>query len=69
MKKAKDITVGETVFDRGQRFVVKDTRRKITMKPMKKLSGANAVKMAVIQREFLERVHAAQPIPQKQSAR
>ncbi len=24
MKKAKDITVGETVFDRGQRFVVKE---------------------------------------------
>jgi len=26
MKKAKDITVGETVFDQGQRFVVKEIR-------------------------------------------
>ncbi len=25
-KKAKDITVGETVFDRGQRFIVKEVR-------------------------------------------
>lgn len=24
MKKAKDIIVGETVFDRGQRFIVKE---------------------------------------------
>lgn len=26
MKKAKDITLGETVFDRGQRFIVKEVR-------------------------------------------
>jgi hypothetical protein len=25
-KKAKDITVGDTVFDRGQRFIVKEVR-------------------------------------------
>jgi hypothetical protein len=26
MKKAKDISLGETVFDRGQRFIVKEVR-------------------------------------------
>lgn len=26
MKRAKDITLGETVFDRGQRFIVKEVR-------------------------------------------
>jgi hypothetical protein len=26
MKKAKDITLAETVFDRGQRFIVKEVR-------------------------------------------
>ena len=26
MKKAKDITVGETVFDGGRRFIVKEVR-------------------------------------------